>query len=111
MTAQATGLRLADLAEAAEKIARTVRSLADAEAEREKDLAGFHSRSAARKAAMVLLDTTDYWLTRQEIADVSGCQPNAVTAVVNRLRGNGVIVQRRTVDGHAEFRVTSEEYV
>ena len=63
----------AEIADHAEHVARLARSLADAEAERAKDLTGFHQSSAARRAALVLLDSRGHWLTRSEISDASGC--------------------------------------
>lgn len=101
----------AEIAEHAEHVARLARSLADAEAERARDLTGFHQSSAARRAALVLLDSRGQWLTRSEISDASGCQPNAVVAVVHRLRQNGVTVERRTVAGKAEYRALAEALV
>jgi biotin operon repressor len=98
-------VNLADLAEQAEKIARIAREMADREAERDAFMAGFQRHSAARYAASVLLGSEGLWLSRTEIAAASGCRPNAVVAVVDRLRRNGVQVERRTLDGHAMFRV------
>ncbi len=98
-------VNLAELADAAERIARIAREMADREAQQVAHLRGFHRASAARYAASVLLGSEGVWLSRSEIAAASGCRPNAVVAVVDRLRDNGVRVERRTVDGHAEFRV------
>lgn len=99
----------ADLAAQAEHIARLARSLADAEAARSAEVVGFHKNSAARRAALVLLDSRGQWLTRSEISEASGCRPNAVVAVVQRLRGNGLLVERRTVSGKAEYRIDPGE--
>lgn len=95
----------AEIATHAEHVARLARSLADREAARDAELAGFRAGSAARRAASVLLESRGQWLARSVIADSSGCQPNAVVAVVARLRGNGLIVERRIVDSKAEYRI------
>jgi hypothetical protein len=54
-----------------------------------------------------MLDWEGSWLPRRVIAEVSGCQPNAVSTVADRLRGRDrLIVERRTVAGQAEYRVS-----
>lgn len=97
-----------DLAVQAERVAHMAREIAASIEEREKDLAGFHQNSAARRAAEILLDSRA-WLTRTEIAEAAGCQPNAVVAVVKRLERNGVPVYRRVVAGHAEYLAGEEQ--
>lgn len=96
-----------ELADGLERVARLARELADAERARDEALTGFRPGSSARRAAELMLDWEGSWLPRRVIAEVSGCQPNAVSTVADRLRGRDrLIVERRTVAGQAEYRVS-----
>lgn len=94
-----------DLHAEVERIAAITSRLAAAEASREHALTGFRRGSTAARAANLMLDYSGDWMPRTLIAVSTGLQPNAVAGVAARLRENGCTVERRVVDGAAEYRV------
>lgn len=97
-------MSLAAIAVHARAIADAAEVLAAAEAAYEAALEGFRLGSAARAAAETLLACPEEWLSRSAISARTGCQPNAVPVVVDRLRTNGVTVERRVLGGKAWYR-------
>lgn len=105
-----TGLEL--LAAQAEAFAANARAAVEAEAAYEGQFRGFHKGSRNHRAARYLVATRGRWLTPSEALEATGLHPSALSAVLDRLRRNGVdVTTRRNPDtGRVEHRVTGQVY-
>lgn len=88
-----TGLQ--QLAAKAEEFAAQARAAADAQALYEAQFHGFHRGSRNHTAARYLVGTGGHWITPAEALAATGLHPSALTAVLDRLRRNGVEVTTR----------------